>query len=250
MTVRFPPPAGPITVLGIDGCRGGWVGIVLVTDPDRSVPTVMAAVMAPALADVVDTAVSVAGGAGGSLAAIGVDMPLHIDGAWPRAADAAARAHLGRKASSLFVTPPAAVYDAPTYAEACAVSRELTGGWAPSRQAWGLGAKIDELRAWRPAAPCGVFEVHPEVSFSLMTGAPILARKTSWAGHAARRAALAAQGIVVPDDIGPAGLAGADDVADAAAVAWSARRLAAGEARSFPDDPPPTPAGEPDAIWA
>ncbi len=62
-------------------------------------------------------------------------------------------------------------------------------------------------------------EVHPETSFSLMVGAPIAASKRSREGLAARRAALAAHGIDVPDDVGPGGrLVGADDVLDAAAV--------------------------------
>lgn len=213
-------------VLGVDGCRGGWVGIVLGPGRGARPRGVFGATLAALVAE--------AEAAGAALAAIGVDMPVHLGDAWPRPCDVAVRAHLGRKASSLFVTPPPAAYAAASYAEACAVSRELTGGWAPSRQAWALGPKIAEVEAWAPHAPCGLHEVHPEVSFSLMSGAPLLARKFSWAGHAARRAALADQGIVVPDDLGPAGRAGADDVLDAAAVAWTARRLAVGAAVSFP----------------
>ncbi|HKY64927.1 MAG TPA: DUF429 domain-containing protein, partial [Acidimicrobiales bacterium] len=76
----------------------------------------------------------------------------------------------------------------------------------------------------------------------------------TWAGAAARRAAMAAEGIVVPDDIGPAGLvAGSDDVLDAAAVAWTARRIAAGTARCFPDPPPVLSGPGPrrvQAVWA
>jgi predicted RNase H-like nuclease len=226
------------TVLGVDGCRGGWVGVVL--GPDPAAPP--RGVYGTTIAEVVAQAAE--GAEGAPLAAIGIDMPVHLGDAWPRAGDLAARAHLGRKASSLFVTPPAAAYAAASYAEACAVSRELTGGWAPSRQAWALAPKIAEVAAWASQAPCRVHEVHPEVSFSLMAGAPLLARKFSWAGHGARRAALAGQGIVVPDDLGPAGRAGADDVLDAAAVAWTARRLAAGAAVSFPDPPVPS------AVWA
>jgi predicted RNase H-like nuclease len=229
-------------VLGVDGCRGGWVGIVLAAGPGPPPP--VRGVSGATMADVVGAATAL-----GPVAVIGVDMPVHLGDAWPRPCDVAARHHLGRKASSLFVTPPAAAYAAATYAEACAVARDLTGGWAPSRQAWALGPKIAEVAAWVPAAPCPVHEVHPEVSFSLMAGAPLLARKFSWAGHRARRSALADQGIVVPDDIGDAGRAGADDVLDAAAVAWTARRLAAGVARSFPEDPPGRPGGGLDAVW-
>ena len=41
-----------------------------------------------------------------------------------------------------------------------------------------------------------------------------------------------------------------DDVLDAAAAAWSARRIAAGEAISLPAHPPVDTRGRPIAIWA
>jgi predicted RNase H-like nuclease len=43
-------------------------------------------------------------------------------------------------------------------------------------------------------------------------------------------------------------MAPADDVLDAAAAAWTARRKAVGEARSLPD-PPELIRGRPVAIW-
>jgi predicted RNase H-like nuclease len=219
-------------VLGVDGCRTGWVGIVL--GADGSVRGVFGATMAELAA------------AAGPVDAIGIDMPLHVtDDPVPRASDLAARLHLGPKRSSLFLTPPRSAYAAPTYAEACAVSRRLTGK-APSRQAWGLGPRILDVEAWGAPVEVPVREVHPEVSFSLLAGAPILAGKATWAGLEARRAALAAAGIVVPGDLGEAGRARADDVLDAAVVAWSARRIARGEARCFPAD---ARDGDP-TIWA
>jgi predicted RNase H-like nuclease len=176
-------------------------------------------------------------------------MPIHPPEAGYRQADLAARAHLGRKASSIFPTPARSVLDAPSYADACAVARALDGR-AISRQAWALRAKILEVGAWLPAAPCPVYEVHPEVSFSLLTGAPILAGKRRAAGLAARRQALSEAGIVTPTDLAEARGVAADDVLDAAVVAWSARRIAAGRACSFPDPPERLPDGRLDAIWA
>ena len=220
-------------VLGVDGCRAGWVGIVL--GPDSFVRGVFGATIAELAA------------AAGPVDAIGIDMPLRVtDDPRPRASDLAVRRHLGPKRSSLFLTPPRAAYEAPTYAEACAVSRRLTGK-APSRQAWALGPKIRDVETWCDGVGVPVCEVHPEVSFSLLAGAPILAGKATWAGLEARRAVLAAAGIVVPTDVGEAGRAGADDVLDAAAAAWSARRIARGEARCFPDGLEP---GDHPAIWA
>jgi predicted RNase H-like nuclease len=226
--------------VGIDGCRAGWVGVVLADGGP------VHGVFGTHIGEVVEAATSVAG----RPAVVGVDMPLHLSEGGHRVCDVEAKRHLGAKGASLFVTPPRPAFAAETYADACAVARELTGK-ASSRQAWALRTKVLELDDWWVGAPCTVCEVHPEVSFSLMAGAPILARKTTWAGLTARREALAVEGIDVPDDLGPAGrLAGADDVLDAAAVAWTARRVASGAARPFPDPPVDLGAGRHQAIWA
>jgi predicted RNase H-like nuclease len=187
-------------------------------------------------------------------------MPLHLSATGWRRCDIAVRAHLGSRRSTVFPVPPAPVLALDDYAAACALSRQLAGK-AFSRQLWALRPRIRELEAWWTATggAVDVREVHPETSFALMVGAPIAASKRTADGLAARRAALAAQGLAVqglsvPDDLGPRGLrAGADDVLDAAAVAWSASRVAAGTARSFPD-PPVTLPGEGvarvQAVWA
>jgi predicted RNase H-like nuclease len=228
-------------VLGVDGCRAGWVGVVLA--PDQSAVGVVAASIGE-LVRAAEAATTCAA----RLDVIGIDMPFHPPEAGLRPADLAARAHLGRKASSIFLTPARPVLEAATYADACAVARSLDGR-AISRQAWGLRRKILEVGAWLASAPCPVYEVHPEVSFSLLTGAPIVASKRTPAGLAARRCALEGVGVVVPPELGDAAGVGADDVLDAAGVAWSARRIAAGIARSFPDPPTPLGDGRVDAIW-
>ncbi|MFN8104185.1 MAG: DUF429 domain-containing protein, partial [Acidimicrobiia bacterium] len=48
---------------------------------------------------------------------------------------------------------------------------------------------------------------------------------------------LAGAGIEIPDVIAEVEGVAADDVVDAAAAAWSARRFVAGAARSLPDPP-------------
>lgn len=54
----------------------------------------------------------------------------------------------------------------------------------------------------------------------------------------------------MPDDLGAAGeQARVDDVLDAAVVAWTAQRVAAGEARPLPDPPETFSDGIPCAIW-
>ena len=53
---------------------------------------------------------------------------------------------------------------------------------------------------------------------------------------------------MLPDKLGPAGQAPPDDILDAAAVAWSAHRMATGAAQSHPS-PPEENNGVRIAIW-
>ena len=54
---------------------------------------------------------------------------------------------------------------------------------------------------------------------------------------------------MIPDDLGHAGTAGADDILDAAVAAWSASRIAAGNAISLPDPPQFDTNNRKVAIW-
>ena len=131
-------------VLGVDGCRGGWVGIVLAS------PATAHAVFGVHIADVVRAAIDRAG----PPAVVGVDMPLHLSATGWRPCDQAVRDHLGAKRSSVFPVPPGPALDVDDYAAACALSRELTGK-AFSKQLWMLRPKIQELAAWWAASAGG-----------------------------------------------------------------------------------------------
>lgn len=220
-------------VLGVDGCPTGWVGVVLDD---------LALLFAPTLAELVDLA--------GPVACVGVDIPIGLPSSGRRQADLLAREALGRRRSTVFDTAVRAAYLAPTHAEADALHRAATGTGL-SVQAYRLGPKVLDVDAFVRQGSCVVLEVHPELSFARMAGAPLLAGKKTWAGAQHRRALLAAEGLPVDrlDDSSGAGLRGApDDVLDAVAVAWTARRHAAGLATSLPADPELLD-GLPVAIW-
>ena len=136
----------------------------------------------------------------------------------------------------MFTTLTRATYAAPTYAQARQVSRE-TSGHGASAQAYALREKILEVDAWLRTRPRpSVVEVHPELSFATLAGAPMAASKKTPHGARARRAALAAVGLEAPAWY-PGSDFTEDDLLDACAAAWSAARCAAGSAVSYPEEP-------------
>lgn len=230
-----------LRVLGVDGCRDGWVGIA----PD---PDVLRAYVAEDLRTLIEGAEQ-----DGPLVRIGVDIPIGLADAGWRTADTLVRAQLGPRRSSLFTTPVRAALEALDHAGGVAISRAASGGGF-SIQAWGLRQKIlevDELvRRMVRHGDERVVEVHPELTFATMAGHPARHPKKTWAGQQERLALLDAAGLRLNTLVGVTGGAAPDDVVDAAAVAWTARRLAAGSAVSVPSAPQLLPHGLRAAIWA
>lgn len=226
-------------MLGADACPGAWIGIAVCGRDVRAyLDTEIEALVAQATAD-------------GPLAVVGIDMPIGLADSGQRRADVLARAAAGPRWQSVFMTPVRTALETGDYALALAENRRRGGGGI-SRQAFGLRAKIGQVDRWLRALPAGVrvAEVHPELSFGAMAGAPVGERKSTWAGVVRRRQLLAAHGIVLPDDLGvPGQNAGPDDVLDAAAVAWTAARVADGRARCLPDPPDRFSDGIECAIW-
>ncbi len=224
-------------MLGVDGCRDGWVGIV----PGGDAPRGYAAADLPTLLTLVE--------ADGALVRVGIDIPLGLaDEGW-RDADGLAAALLGPRRASIFRTPVRASLTAPDHATGVGISRARSGAGF-SIQAWGLRTKVLEVDAVVRAGEARVFEVHPEVSFTALAGQPPAYAKKTWAGQRERLALLASAGIDLGRLVGDVGLAAPDDVVDAAACAWTALRLAEGTAASLPDPPQELPHGLRAAIWA
>lgn len=142
------------------------------------------------------------------------------------------------------------VLEAETHAEATRMAKARTGTGI-SQQTYALRKKILEVERWLPSSPCPVYEVHPEVSFAVLLGAPARASKKTWAGMVERRNALEAAGISLDaiEDVATR-RAAVDDVLDAAIAAWTAERIAAGTARSFPSPPQRDVSGNLIAIFA
>ena len=213
---------------GVDACRRGWVAVSL-TAPSLPVD-------APAVTVRVGPSLDLLLGLDPNPAAatvVGIDMPLGLLETGWRDADRAARGLLGPRRSTVFAIPPRAVWDEASYQAANQRCRELAGQGF-SVQAWGLRAKLLEANQYRQTCGHPLYEVHPELAFATMAGAPLAASKHTGPGREHRRRLLAQAGIEIPAGT-PVALIG--DVLDAAAVAWSARRIAAGQAVTLPAVP-------------
>jgi predicted RNase H-like nuclease len=162
--------ASPVTrsvVLGVDWYRRGWVGVLL--DANAAPVVIVDSILSALVARARETT------------CVAVDMPIGLP-AREREADVLARRFVGRRRSSVFMTPPRQVLEAHSYPEANERASALLGGKKISQQAWALRHNIalverladDDLR---------VIEVHPEVSFRAMLDAELEYAKGTWNGQ-------------------------------------------------------------------
>lgn len=239
-------------VAGVDGCRGGWVAAFRRLDGTEGprialLPTFEAVLDAPEAATV-----------------IAVDIPIGLAervGRGGRDCDVQARAGLGERQSAVFAVPARAAVAEPDYARACAIALEHSDPPRRiSKQCFNLFAKIREVDAlMTPELQARVRECHPEAAFWAMNGHRPLAEPKKVKsrpyppGLEARRTLLEAHGF--PSDVlrekhFASSRVGPDDVLDACACAWTAGRIAEGNALQFPDDPPRDGTGLRMEIWA
>jgi predicted RNase H-like nuclease len=123
----------------------------------------------------------------------------------------------------VFPTPLRQMLAATTYAEASAIA-------GLSKQAFHLLPKIREVDAvMTPRQQRTIVEVHPELCFATLLGAPCQAPKRTSEGRAERLAA-----VTPPIDRPPSGAAW-DDVLDACALVQTARRLVRGAVERLGD---------------
>lgn len=221
--------------VGVDGCKDGWVAVEISPSGFRRAQVHM---------NFADLLASVAGAT-----CIAVDIPFGLVDDGARTPDVAARKYLAGQSSSVFPSPSRLSLLATDFEQANAACRRAAVKGI-SRQSFALFPKIREVDAF--IADERIHEVHPEVSFRVINRDERLKHgKKTWGGIQDRRRLLVGAGIELPDDLGNVNGVGVDDVLDAAAAAWSARRIAQGQARSFPDPPTQCDAsGRVLAIWA
>lgn len=233
-------------ITGVDGCPSGWFAVTAGADGvlERFA--------------IYETFPDLLLGCEGTVA---IDVPIGLLSAAERGGrrcDREARKALrGARSSSVFSPPVWGALECATYARALRANRASSGlGLGISKQCWGLADKLRDVNETMREAPglqARVYEVHPELSFAYWRGTAIAEPKRGRDGAQIRRA-------IVSEDIGEHALAhirqqfhvrelADDDILDAFAALWSARRLHHGEGRALPADPPRDAYGLQMAIW-
>lgn len=231
-------------VAGVDGCRAGWLCVLLDAGTGAPVSAFITAEIATLVARE-------------DIARIAVDIPIGIPGfalRGGRGCDAALRAVLGSRQSSVFAVPARAALAQTDYRAACEAAHQCSDPPRKvSKQCFNIFPKIREVDAvMSPDRQERIAECHPEGAFWAMNAQRALSepKKVKSRAHepglAERRALLTGAGF-------PAAFlhsadfrrsdAGEDDFLDACACAWTARRILRGEAIRFSVDPAVDPKG-------
>lgn len=239
-------------VAGVDGCRAGWLCVVADAETGKPVRVFLAAEFAEIAA--IDEVVQIA-----------VDIPIGVPAKalqGGRGCDAALRARLGGRQSSVFTVPARAALQETDYRRACEVAFEVSDPpRMVSKQCFHIFPKIREVDAlMTPQAQSRIVECHPEGAFWAMNGeAPLtepkkLKSRAYAPGLELRRKLLMKAGFpaeFLQQRPFRASEAGEDDFLDACACAWTAGRVLRGDARRFPDgDRMTDPKGLRMEIWA
>jgi predicted RNase H-like nuclease len=228
----------PDWVAGADGFRDGWV--VVLWQPATGTVRRRTVDTAEALFDLPEAPVM-----------MGIDMVIGCpERAEPggRACDRAARRLLGHpRGASVFSAPAVDTLRADTYEEALRRNR-AAGPDAPglSKQAFHLLPKLRALAdQMTPQRQAWVREVHPELSFYAMNDdVPVKEKKQEKAGREKRMRLLRENGFPgIKDTVAThaTGAVGADDLIDAHAACWTARRIHEGTAERCPPQTEPAP---------
>lgn len=216
-------------IIGIDGCKRGWFSVW--QNPDHTIQSMIFSTLNHLKDFFNDEAHLI----------IGIDMPVILSDFIPREADQLARKLLSKKASSVFTAPTPEMLEQPNYERASYVSKRLFGK-SMSLQSWYLFPKIKDVQTIIHDAHINLYEIHPELSFRAMNHEEvILESKKSKEGFEIRNALLrrhfesfdfeSIRNLYPRKDVMD------NDILDAMAVLWSAKRIQANEASFLPKIP-------------
>lgn len=220
------PMIGSPMLVGVDGCRGGWIAVAeWCGSLDARVHENWLSLVSNAKHD----------------ALVAVDIPIGLPARGARTCDVEARGFLGvPRGSSVFPAPVRACLASGSY-ETVAARHRRADGRGLSKQAFHLLPKIrqlDEYLLEHPRDLARIHEVHPEVSFATWNeGRALQHGKAEAAGLVEREQLIDAIWIGERERLW-ALVRGSgcrrDDLNDAFAALWTAVRIARGTARRLP----------------
>tara|TARA_B110000014_G_scaffold254042_1_gene234158 strand:+ start:175 stop:864 length:690 start_codon:yes stop_codon:yes gene_type:complete len=218
------------SVIGIDGCKAGWIIAKTLENESISFQIIKN------LNDVYLEGINVSH--------IGIDIPLQLSHTGKRFAEIEARSLLKNRACTIFTPPTLNALRAKNYMDACEVNFNECGKRI-SKQSWNLFPKIKEAQEFlenKSINKLRVFEVHPELSFMAMNDMSLVqASKKTDIGREIR--------IKLIQKFFPKfsfesvrneykkNQALDDDILDSVSVLWSTQRIVDNIANFVPKDP-------------
>lgn len=219
-------------IAGLDGCKGGWLCLTQDLSTSiiegrilRQIEEVLLLKPRPQV--------------------LAVDVPIGLTDHGSRECDLEARVRLkAPRASSVFSAPVRPVLSGMSYEEASNIGRR-TDGRGISQQLWGILPKIREVDTFLRSDLSlteWIREVHPEVCFWYWNGgrAMLHAKKKAQGREERERLVISCYGPAyrqVQLSL-PRGHFANDDLLDAFAALWSAKRVTTGHAVVLPTVPP------------
>lgn len=213
-------------VAGVDGCRAGWIVVMLHRTQKTWTPQVT---LCPKFTDVLALAPPPT--------IVAIDIPIGLlDTPQPggRTCDRHARQLLGRRASSIFSPPTRSMLQATHY--------EQVRTQGLSIQSFNILPKIREVdELMTPTVQQRVHEAHPELAFMSLASAPLHYNKKTPEGREERLRLLERTFRGMQQTFDNAcrtfkrSEVARDDLLDAYVLAWTALRISAGRAKRVPD---------------
>lgn len=204
-------------IRGVDGCKGGWLSVSM----DLRSGEIRGEIHEDAATLFRATVYGVTA----------IDIPIGLSPRGSRACEGEARAILGPRKNSVFPTPVRATLETTSYEAACEVSFAACGKRL-TKQTHAILPKIrdvDQVLRESPDLLEHVFEVHPEVCFYFMNEQQPLSRsKKSGFGFLGRYRLVNESFPGAADHLRTAldhSTVADDDILDALAALWTARRI-------------------------
>jgi predicted RNase H-like nuclease len=213
------------SVIGVDGCPGGWIAAIWEGDKLKTKLFELRQFV-----EILDE----------PAAMIAVDMPIGFPENYGRSADREARKALLPFGSRVFPVPCREAIHAANYTEAIRLNKLRSDGVSIPPVTNAIRPRMQEIdKLMSVEIEKRLREVHPEVCFCVMNGGvPLAHKKKTLEGERQRLELLRSSGFPTLDwnELSyRRSQVKRDDIVDACAAAWTARRILENRAKHFPE---------------